>query len=113
MHITSCRSALRSCAAALLLLCCLAGQAWANEALTSPTGVLKYDPAKAYDGYTLISPMVNCKTTYLLDMAGNIVHKWETQYRPGLYAELLPNGNLLRAAVYFIDVLVNVKAISC
>lgn len=71
--------------------------ALAYEAMVGPTGVLKYNPEKAYDGYTLFSPMMNCKTTYLIDMEGNVVHKWDTEYTPGLYAMLLPNGNLLRA----------------
>jgi hypothetical protein len=69
----------------------------AYEALVGPTGVLKYDAERSYGGYTLFSPMINCKTTYLIDMEGNIVHKWDTQYGPGAYAMLLPNGNLLRA----------------
>jgi Arylsulfotransferase (ASST) len=71
--------------------------AQAYEALTGPTGVLKYDKWDAYNGYTLFSPMVGCKISYLIDMEGNAVHKWKTNYLPGLYAELLPNGNLLRA----------------
>lgn len=40
--------------------------------------------------------MIGNKTTYLIDMEGNIVHTWDCEYAPGLYAELLPNGNLLR-----------------
>ncbi|MEJ2245400.1 MAG: aryl-sulfate sulfotransferase [Acidobacteriota bacterium] len=68
----------------------------AYESLVGPTGVLKYDTEKSYGGYTLFSPMINCKTTYLIDMEGNIVHQWDTEYGPGAYAELLPNGNLLR-----------------
>ncbi len=71
----------------------------AYEAMVGPTGVLKYDAEKSYGGYTLFSPMVNCTTTYLIDMEGNMVHKWDTQYRPGAYATLLPNGNLLRGGV--------------
>ena len=71
----------------------------AYEAMVGPTGVLKYNPEKAYDGYTIISPMINHKTSYLIDMEGNVVHKWDTQYTPGAYGELLPNGNLLRAGV--------------
>ncbi len=42
----------------------------------------------------------------------NLVHKWETDRQNGLYAELLPNGNILRGAqvkdrfaVYFGGVL--------
>lgn len=71
--------------------------AFAYEAATGPTGILTYDKNKTYEGYTLFSPMIGSKTTYLMDMEGQIVHTWETDYRPGLYAELLPNGNLLRA----------------
>lgn len=71
--------------------------AHAYEATTGPTGVLKYDKEKAFEGYTLYCPTVNSKTTYLIDMEGNLVHSWESQYPPGLHAVLLPNGNLLRA----------------
>lgn len=74
----------------------IAGMVQAYEAVTGPTGVLKYDASKAYEGYTLFSPMIGNKTSYLIDMKGNIVHTWECDYPPGLYAELLPNGNLLR-----------------
>lgn len=70
----------------------------AYEAFTGPTGVLHWNKKKAYEGYTLFAPMVNCKTTYLIDMEGNVVHTWKSKYPPGLYAELLPNGNLLRTA---------------
>lgn len=69
------------------------------EAIVGPTGVLKYEKEKSYGGYTLFAPMVNCKTTYLIDMEGNVVHKWESEYTPGAYAMLLPNGNLLRGGV--------------
>ncbi len=71
----------------------------AYEAIVGPTGVLKYDSEKSYGGYTLFAPMIGCKTTYLIDMEGNLVHKWESEYTPGFYAMLLPNGNLLRGGV--------------
>lgn len=77
----------------------LLGYAGAYEAIVGPTGVLKYDKAKSYGGYTLFAPMINCKTTYLIDMEGYLVHKWESEYTPGFYAMLLPNGNLLRGGV--------------
>ena len=83
-------------ALAALLVLAVAASAQAYESATGPTGVLKYDADKAYDGYTLFSPMIGDKTTYLIDMGGNIVHTWDCEYAPGLYAELLPNGNLLR-----------------
>ena len=53
------------------------------EAMVGPTGVLKYNAEKSYGGYTLFSPMVNSKTTYLIDMEGNMIHKWDTKYAPG------------------------------
>lgn len=86
----------RACLVAFLLLG-FAVSAFAYEAVTGPTGVLKYVDGKAYEGYTLFSPMVGSKSTYLIDMEGNIVHEWKCQTPPGLYAELLPNGNLLRS----------------
>lgn len=82
---------------ALLLITAWLTPAYAYEAITGPTGVLYYDKDKAFDGYTLFSPMVKSNMTYLIDMEGNIVHQWKCQTPPGLYAELLPNGNLLRA----------------
>lgn len=67
----------------------------AYEALTGPTGVLKYNKFKAYNGYTLFSPNMS-KTTYLIDMEGYAVHKWESEHYPGAHSVLLPDGNLLR-----------------
>lgn len=83
------------CAVLMFMITCLS-PVYGYEALTGPTGVLAYDQEKAYDGYTLFSPMIGCKTTYLIDMEGNVVHTWESQYTPGLHSVLLPNGHLLR-----------------
>ncbi|WP_461208623.1 aryl-sulfate sulfotransferase [Desulfocurvus sp. DL9XJH121] len=82
-----------ACAMALGL--CVSAQAY--EAITGPTGVLYYDVDKAYQGYTLFDPTVGSKTTYLIDMRGNIVHTWKSEYPAGLHSVLLPNGHLLRA----------------
>ncbi len=71
----------------------------AVEVFSTPTGVLAYDKTRTFEGYTLISPMIG-PVSYLIDMEGNIVHQWKTAGRPGLYAELLPNGNLLRGLRY-------------
>lgn len=87
-----------TCLAATACLFGLSATTQAYESTTGPTGVLKYNKEEAFNGYTLFSPMIGNKTTYLIDMEGNIVHTWETDYPPGLYAELLPNGNLLRGA---------------
>ena len=37
--------------------------------------------------------------TYLIDNAGQVVHKWTSQYEPGRSAYLLPNGHLIRACM--------------
>jgi len=84
-------------ALAALLAVVLAVPAQAYEAITGPTGVLKYDAEKSYGGYTLFSPMIGSTSSYLIDVEGNIVHEWKCKGAPGLYAELLANGNLLRA----------------
>ena len=83
--------------AVLVIVAGFATSAYAYQALVGPTGVVYYDKGKTYDGYTLFAPN-SCKNTYLIDMEGNLVHKWRSKYYPGLYAELLPNGNLLRGA---------------
>ena len=83
----------------VLLILVSFGSASAHEAMVGPTGVLKFDKEKSYGGYTLFAPITNCKTTYLIDMEGNVVYKWESEYTPGMYAMLLPNGNLLRGGV--------------
>jgi hypothetical protein len=53
--------------------------------------------AKAFQGYTLISPLRSNKT-HLIDMQGREVRTWESKYTAGPDAHLLPNGHLLRAA---------------
>ena len=56
-------------------------------------GVIEFDRERATKGYTLFSPLVQ-KNTYLLDLDGKLVHKWDLSAQPGNYAQLLPNGNL-------------------
>jgi hypothetical protein len=60
-----------------------------------PTGVTKYVKKKSYSGFTLWCSLAGNGTVNLMDMRGNIVHKWSNRFAPGLYAELLENGNLL------------------
>ena len=83
-------------ALAALLVLAVAASAQAYEALTGPTGVLKYDKSKAFDGYTLFDPGMGT-TTYLVDMEGNVVHTWKHKFKAGAHSQLLPNGHLLRA----------------
>ncbi len=60
------------------------------------TGLLHYNPALAFRGYTLFTAGEN--SALLIDMHGRIVHRW--QHPDGLTnAELLPNGHLMALAL--------------
>lgn len=50
------------------------------------------------EGYTLYSPMQSTDT-YLIDKQKNIVHSWQSDYRPGLSVYLMESGELLRPGV--------------
>ena len=54
-----------------------------------PTGVHRYFKDLCFDGYNLFSPYFY-NETHLIDMEGNIVHTWKSDYMPGLFAHLLP-----------------------
>jgi len=47
------------------------------------------------DAYTLYAPEYS-GITYLIDMDGNVVHTWKSNYIQGLAVYLLENGNLIR-----------------
>lgn len=77
---------------ALLLVLALAPV----TSLAQESGVV-LNTDKTSPGYTLIAPL-GSTTSYLIDLSGNVVHQWESQYRPGQSAYLLEDGSLLRAA---------------
>lgn len=60
----------------------------------SNLGLTLFRPDKASHGYTLFTPMTGM-ATYLIDMNGAIVHRWNLPARPGSYGYLLDNGHLL------------------
>ena len=66
-----------------------------NIARTSLQGLTCYNRSKAYDGFTIFSPVSGKGDVWLVDMVGRFVHQWKMPYRPGAYGKLLPNGNLL------------------
>ncbi|MEO0375408.1 MAG: aryl-sulfate sulfotransferase [Cyanobacteria bacterium P01_A01_bin.17] len=47
-------------------------------------------------GYVLFSPMLG-RRTFLVNRRGEVVHSWESAYKAGRTAYLLPDGSLLRA----------------
>ena len=59
-------------------------------------GVTTYQKGRAFDGYTLFAPMMG-RNVWLIDMMGQVVHRWEMDNIPGNYGKLLTNGNLLYA----------------
>jgi hypothetical protein len=65
---------------------------------TNRTIGLLLSKSGASAGYTLLAPK-HYGTTYLLNLEGNAVRTWKSAYPPGQSAYLLPNGNLLRAAM--------------
>lgn len=78
--------------ASLLLLVAITGPASATQD-TTPRGLRENKP-EAFQGYTLFSPLLS-GTTFLVDMSGEVVHRWETKSAP-MSVELLANGRLLR-----------------
>ena len=56
-----------------------------------PTGVTKYDPEKAWSGYTLMQ--VGGVGAVLIDMNGNVVHTWDKFL--GFPNKLLPGGYVM------------------
>jgi len=66
----------------------------ALEVFRSPTEVLHWDKAKAYNGYTLIYPQRSPSAvnfTFLIDMEGNVVHSWPGGSNP----KLMEDGHIL------------------
>jgi len=51
----------------------------------------------AFEGFTLLAPL-GSRTTYLLDGAGEVVHRWESEFMPGNSVYLLDDGSILRCA---------------
>ena len=58
------------------------------------TGLTHHKPAASVKGYTLITPLQG-DASYLLDMAGQVVHRWHFPTVRSFYSQLLPSGNLV------------------
>src|SRR5438874_13183724 len=56
---------------------------------------LSINDPKAFQGYTLLAPLKGT-ITYLMDMEGRVVRKWESTCHPASFPYLLENGHLLR-----------------
>jgi len=84
----SSRRFIRHSIAGILSLGVSAAQA---DSLRRQTGLTHSDRSLAYEGYTLFGADAN-KTTYLLDMDGNVVNLWRGS---GVHPRLLENGHLM------------------
>ena len=69
-----------------------------KKSFAGQTMGLFFDNASAFDGYTLMAPM-HYTTTYLMNNAGEVVHRWRSAYEPGRSAYLLENGHMIRACM--------------
>lgn len=57
-------------------------------------GLRGHDEERAFQGFTLFAPNTGPGDVYLIDMAGEIAHRWRMPYPPGLYGYLTPDGTL-------------------
>lgn len=58
------------------------------------TGLRACDPERAWPGFTLFAPLTGGGMVYLIDMQGNVVHRWQMPYPPGNYGYLTESGTL-------------------
>jgi hypothetical protein len=64
-------------------------------AQTPTVGVISHTQGSNDDGYVLFAPMMS-DTTYLIDKCGNLIHRWNSDYRPALSVYILDDGSILR-----------------
>ena len=67
---------------------------WSAAEAAGPRG-LRMRAAGAFEGYTLFGPL-NSRTTYLVDLDGEVAHSWECDSPPAGGMYLLEDGTLLR-----------------
>ena len=79
----------QACAAAIFL--CAVALTLAAQSVY-PTGTTIYDPNRAWNGYTVLSPL-NTQAVIVIDMNGNVVKQWEGFVNSaGGPARIFPNG---------------------
>src|SRR5678815_4972886 len=63
-----------------------------------PTGTTIYEPARAWNGYTVLSPL-QTQAVLVIDMNGNVVKRWEGfNNSAGGPARVLPGGLVIAAS---------------
>ncbi|MBK7182413.1 MAG: aryl-sulfate sulfotransferase [Bacteroidetes bacterium] len=76
----------------MLVFLCISLQGFSQNTI----GLIQQGNGLEQSGYILFAPIAYNKT-YLIDKCGLLVHSWDSNYKPGLSAYLLPDGNLLRS----------------
>src|SRR6188508_1509587 len=84
---------LKACAAICLFAFALAAAAQS----VYPTGTTVYDPARAWNGYTVLSPL-GTQAVVVIDMNGKVVKQWDGFVNSaGGPARVFPNGVVMAA----------------
>jgi hypothetical protein len=85
------------CACAGVLLACAIAVTLAAQTVY-PTGTTIYDPDRAWNGYTVLSPL-QTQAVLVIDMNGSIVKRWEGYNNSaGGPARVLPGGVVIAAS---------------
>ena len=74
--------------------CLCAGAAQAQTDVI-PVGTIKYDPAKCWNSYVILSPTVPGSSAKLIDRNGNLVKEWDCMGGNGMPNKVYPGGHLL------------------
>lgn len=79
------------------LIACLVSAPALSGPSVFPTGTTRYDPDKAFNGFTVLSPL-STPTVVVIDMNGRVVKTWEgVNNSAGGPARILPNGDVISA----------------
>lgn len=78
-------------------LLCLAAVQGSTSPSVYPTGTTIYDPERAWNGYTVLSPL-SSGAAVVIDMNGNVVKRWDDYNNAaGGPAPVLPGGGIVAA----------------
>jgi hypothetical protein len=86
-----------TCACAAAIVMYTLGPSLAGQTVY-PTGTTIYDPDRAWNGYTVLSPLA-AQAVLVIDMNGNVVKRWEGYNNSaGGPARVLPGGYVMSAS---------------
>ncbi len=63
--------------ASITVVAAVSTTTWSYEVFQRPAELIQYDPAKAFEGYTMFGPQSD-QSVYLIDMHEQVVHMWPT-----------------------------------